>query len=292
MNITSKQKLVAGIAMATVAVTFGVAFAYAGKDVTKGPDGKLAAAVMEAFPNTKVSSVDCGNGPKGLCEVVAGRNVFYASRDGRYIVIGQVIDLKDKVDITNRRLQELAAVANVEDKLSGLGNGQGAAPTQAPVAPQAPAGGPTAAVGGAVINVTLPKSNAVIHNPGGALKLTVFADYSCGYCHKLFEELKGRKDIEITEYPIAILGPESEAKAKRVLCSDDRVSAANALYYGGEMKTAGECAAGSKQLQENLQFARDHGISGTPMLIRTDGATNSGYLPVAEVERWLRLAKA
>ncbi|OYW73484.1 MAG: hypothetical protein B7Z26_11995, partial [Asticcacaulis sp. 32-58-5] len=194
-------------------------------------DANLAAAVTKAFPNTKVTGVDCKSGPGKLCEVVAGRNVFYATKDGRYIVIGQVIDLKDKVDLTSRRLQELAAIGNVEDKLNGLGS----APSpvigaQAAAAPP-PGAGPSAAVGGPVINVTLPKANAVIHNPGGALKLTVFADYNCGYCHKLFEELKARKDIEITEYPIAILGAESEAKAKRVLCAPDRVQAASALYY-------------------------------------------------------------
>jgi protein-disulfide isomerase len=32
-----------------------------------------------------------------------------------------------------------------------------------------------------VIKVDLPKDNAVIHNAGAPLKLTVFADYSCHF---------------------------------------------------------------------------------------------------------------
>ncbi|OYW77513.1 MAG: hypothetical protein B7Z26_10320, partial [Asticcacaulis sp. 32-58-5] len=216
-NPSKKHLAIAGASLLSIAATCGVAFAFAEREsVTHGPNGKLASAVMQAFPNTKVTGVDCNTGPGKLCEVVAGRNVFYATKDARYIVIGQVIDLKDKVDLTSRRLQELAAIGNVEDKLNGLGSAPSPGNAAQAAAPAAAAGGPTAAVGGPIINVTLPKGNAVIHNPGGALKLTVFADYNCGYCHKLFEELKARKDIEITEYPIAILGAESETKAKRV----------------------------------------------------------------------------
>jgi thiol:disulfide interchange protein DsbC len=294
-NLSPRTKIVA-VAGGSLAV-LGVALAIGGMSLSSasastGADSKLAKAVQTQFPNTKITSVNCKTGLKDLCEVVAGRNVFYASKDAHYVIIGQVLDLHDKVDLTDRRLRELAAMGTAEDRITGA-LAPSAGPQAAPAAPQVVgAAGPTAAAGGQVIKVDLPAANAVVHNKGAPTKLTVFADYNCGYCHKLFEGLKARTDIEITEYPIAILGEESAVKAKRVLCAKDPAQAANALYYGGSLVTEGECASGAARLQQNLEFARAHGITGTPMLIRSDGATNSGWLPTEELDRWLRAAPA
>lgn len=286
-QITRKRAL-AGAALAVVGVA-GVAVVST-QALAAGGD-KLQEKVQAHFPNSKITGVRCGGtaAPKGLCEVTIGSNVLYVTPDAQFAIVGSVLDLENKIDLTDRRMRELAAVANVTDKLGG------AAPSL-PTA-QAPAPGPSAAAPPpqqgpgappAKVNVSLPKDNAIIHNPGAPVKMTVFTDLNCSYCNKLMAELKGVTDIEITEFPIGILGPESEQKAKMALCATDRVAATNALYFGGEVKVTGECEDAAKKVQQNNQFAQANGISGTPAVIRADGAMNPGYMPLAELRAFLQ----
>lgn len=245
---------------------------------------QLLVALAKTLPSTKVSAVDCSANaaPKGFCEFVAGRNVFYATPDGRYVLIGQVLDLQKKVDLTERRMREVGAVASAEDLLAGRPSQPGAGP----VLPSGPGPAPRAAAS-QVLKVDLPVENAIVHNRGARLKMTVFTDFNCHFCRQLFEDLRANKDIEVTEYPVAFLGADSASKAKSVLCAPDRQAAADALYSGGAVKTAGECADGARRLQQNLDFAQAHGISGTPTLVRSDGATNPGWMPADKLAAWL-----
>lgn len=284
MNITKPSKrimLLGGVAVVGVAVIATAAIA-------ANPFGGGLKAKMQAhFPNTPITSVDCG-GPAGLCEVVAGSNVFYASRDGRFAVVGSVLDLDEKVDLTDQRLRQLAAVGEAESRI------QGGRPAVAPGA-QAAAAGPEAApqggnaAPGPVIRVNLPAAtNAIVHNKGARLKMTVFTDMNCGFCRRLHDDLKSITDIEITEYPIAFLGEDSRQKAKLALCAQDRAQAVDAIYRGGEVRTSGDCAAAEAALDANIAFARQNNINGTPMIIRADGTSNSGWMPVNELRAFLQ----
>lgn len=247
--------------------------------------GKSLKEKMQAhFPNTPITSAECG-GPAGLCEVVAGKNVFYTTRDGRFAIVGSVLDLDQKVDLTDQRLRQLAAVGEAENRIQG---GAGAAPAAGPAA-AAPS--PDRAAPGPAIRVTLPKTNAIVHNPGAPLKMTVFTDMNCGFCRRLHEDLRGVTDIEITEYPIAFLGPDSHEKAKLALCATDRAAAVDAIYRGGEVRTSGDCAAAEAALQANIAFAQQNNINGTPMIIRADGMTNSGWMEKSELRAFLQASR-
>jgi thiol:disulfide interchange protein DsbC len=280
---------VAAASALAVGLTGSIAVAEEGGAGSSGVEKALAKTLAKSFPNTAVSAVDCGReaAPKGFCEVVAGRNVFYATPDGRYVLIGQVVDLEKKVDLTDRRLREIASVVNVEDRIAGRLAEAPPAPSGAqglpPVAPAKGAPPPPAAV----LKVSLPIENAIVHNRGGKLKMSVFTDFNCHFCQQLFRDLMNNKDIEVTEYPIAVLGPDSEAKARMVLCSKDREAASSALYKGGTLQSVPDCPDGAKRLQENLAFAQSHGINGTPMLVRPDGATNPGWMPADQLTSWL-----
>jgi thiol:disulfide interchange protein DsbC len=276
--------LAAGVGIAALGGTVAI-----GHDFGRSPDAHLMQALSKSLPKSKISSVDCGAiGVKGLCEVIVGRNVFYSTPDGRYLVVGQVLDLQRKVDLTDRRARELASVDGVEAKLAGdLPLIQTAGPAGPPngAAPPRPAALPTHLV------VDLPAANAIVRNPGAPLKMKVFTDLNCGYCHRLFDDLKNTKDIEITEYPLRYLSDDSGAKARAVLCAKDKAAAAAALYYGGAMQSGGDCAAGAKALEENMAFARSHQIEGTPMIIRADGAAHSGWMPADQLKAWLAEAR-
>lgn len=269
----SKILLAAGVT-AGVAVIGGATVAIAG-----GLGTSLKDKVQAEFPKTPITSVDCKRGPANLCEVVAGSNVFYVTRDAGFAVVGAVLDLKNKVDVTDQRLRELAAVGQVEARIGGGAAGAAAA---------APASAPAASSEeNPIIRVTLPKTNAVVHNPGAPLKMTIFTDLNCGFCKKLHEDLKNVRDIEVTEYPIAFMAPDSPEKAKLALCGKDRVAAIDAIYSGGEVVTSGDCSAAEAAVAQNAEFARKNNINGTPMIIRADGRSNSGWLPQDELRAFL-----
>ncbi|MGQ3044187.1 MAG: DsbC family protein [Brevundimonas aurantiaca] len=244
--------------------------------------GKSLKDKMQAhFPNTPITSVDCDGTPAGLCEVVAGKNIFYTTRNGRFAVVGSVLDLNEKVDLTDQRMRQLAAMGAAEGRIQGVGPGAaGAAPAAAP--------SPDRAAPGPAIRVTLPKANAIVHNPGAPLKMTVFTDMNCSFCRRLHDDLRGVTDIEITEYPIAFLGADSHEKAKLALCANDRSAAVDAIYRGGEVRTSGDCAAAEAALQANIAFAQQNNIQGTPMIIRADGMTNSGWMEKSELRAFLQ----
>jgi len=267
----------------------GVVIGVAGFAATKAVwasgtnDGALARKVQAAFPNTKVASVRCGVVP-GLCEVTAGKTVFYVTPDARYAMVGSVLDLKARVDVTDRRVRELGQLDAVTSRLGAApaNAGQPAETAQNTEAP--PAMGP--------IKIDLPRDNAIIHHAGAPLKVSVVTDLNCGYCRMLMEALKTAPDIELTEYPIQLLRPDSLDKAKLALCATDREATANNIYFGGDLKVAGDCSKAEAAVQANTAFARAHGISGTPALIRADGATHAGFMPIDQLRAWIKGGQA
>lgn len=271
-----KAQLIAGAAAAALCLAIGVTgYAMAVRNSVEPPG--LAKALAKHFPKTPIDQIRCDVGVADLCEVVTGRNIFYAARDGRHAVVGALLDLDAKVDLTDKRLRELAALGAATDKIGGGAGAQAAAsppPSAQPAPPEH-------------LRVSLGPDSAIVHNPGAPLKLTVFSDLNCGYCRKLFEELRTVRDIEVTEYPIAILGADSAEKAKMALCASDRVKAAGALYFGGDVDVPAGCREGEARLAKNMKFAEANGISGTPALVRADGAVSRGWMPLADLRAWL-----
>lgn len=246
---------------------------------------KLLDQIQANFPNTKIGGVDCTHAPAGLCEVQAGKNVFYMSKDARFAFVGSVLDLKEKVDLTDKRLREISAVSAAEDRIAG-------APAAAPTLPTTPAAAPQAPSQPQVLRVDLPRSNAVVHNAGAPLKMAVFTDLNCGFCRKLHEELAAASDIEVTEYPMGFLAADSAEKAKLALCSQDRAKAADSIYQGGQVSTPKDCDAAAKAVEANTAFGRQHNIGGTPTIVRADGAVHSGWMPVDQLRAWLKQGAA
>lgn len=266
--------------IAFLAVTASVAVVAAGTwafnaSASNGSDAALIKRVEKQFPNTKVTGANCDTGLP-LCEVIAGQNVFYVTKDARFAFVGAVLDLEKKRDLTDSRLRELAAVGNAEAKING----------QAAAAPAGPQRAPAPAGDARTINVTLPAANGIVHNAGAPIKIKVFSDLNCGYCNRLHSELKTAKDIEVTEYPMAFLSPDSREKGGIALCAKDRSKAVDAIYNSGEVVTSGDCEQAKKAVDANTEFGQRNGITGTPTIVRADGQSHSGWMPLPEVRAW------
>ena len=95
-------------------------------------------------------------------------------------------------------------------------------------------------------------------------------------------------NVRVVERPISVLG--SRDVADRVYCARNREAALHAAYAGEPIKAGPAC--NTSGLDANEAFARRHGLSGTPVIVRGDGAVLEGYRPRAFLEKWLKEAQS
>ena len=139
----------------------------------------------------------------GLYEVVVGSEMFYTDKDASFLVLGSIVDLKTKENITELRSRQLNRVDFA----------------------------------------TLPIDNAIkIVRGNGSRKVAMFADPNCGYCKRFERDLLGVNDITVYVFPYPILSPDSMEKSKAVWCSADRGKAWIDLMVRDQApKSEGKC---------------------------------------------------
>jgi len=250
---------------AFVAAAIGAKAAYA---ALRPADASVIALLKARLPKTQVSKVDCAI-VDGLCEVTAGNNLFYVDRLGRYLVIGRVYDMETRQDLTATRLLEI----NPDTLIGGAAK-----------ANNAPEGGepPIAKAAGAALPTTpsrisldgLPKDGAIVWGNQSGKTVTVFSDFRCGYCRALSNTLRSM-NVRVVERPISVLG--SRDLANQVYCAKNRETALHQAYAGEPLRNAATCDTSG--LDANERFARSHGLNGTPVIVRADGAMIEGYRP-------------
>ncbi|OYZ15860.1 MAG: hypothetical protein B7Y35_07340 [Sphingomonadales bacterium 28-64-96] len=251
------------LGLAVLVGVIGIAAGVAGTTAWARRD--TGAAVREALaarlPKTKISAVDCSKLP-GLCEVVAGQTLFYTDPAARYLVIGRVYDMAARTDLTATRLLELNPDTLLAGAAQNSAEGEGRAAQLAATEPVA------------VPLADLPRTGAIRWGKSGGARLVVFSDFRCGYCRQLSDELS-RLDVAVEERPISVLGSRSLTEA--VYCAVDPVKALHAAYRGEEVAPGPGCDTAG--LDANEAFARKHGFSGTPIIVRADGQVLRGYRP-------------
>lgn len=268
----------AGIGLASLSLAADVAT----------PENGVRNALKARLPKTPVSAIDCAK-VKGLCEITAGANLFYVDPAARYLIIGRIYDMQTRQDLTAARLLEMnpdmlvgaAAAANAAANVTGE-DAQKAAFAQADKGARVEkveAVGParTLALDG------LGKDGAIIWgNPAGE-SVTVFTDFRCSYCRALSNVLRSM-NVKVIERPISVLG--SRDIANRVYCARNREQAVHAAYAGEPMGPDKNCDTSG--LDANEAFAKSHGLNGTPVIVRSDGAVLEGYRPREFLEKWLK----
>src|SRR3546814_13880203 len=85
---------------------------------------RVSALLNARLPKTQVSAIDCDK-VAGLCEVVAGKTLFYVDGSARYLIVGRVYDMESRQDLTAAKLLGLnpemliGGGAKVGDRASG-----------------------------------------------------------------------------------------------------------------------------------------------------------------------------
>ena len=143
---------------------------------------KVKAELKKKVPEAQVESVrKIPYG--GLFEVVAGGEIFYTDQNATFVVLGSIVDLKAKQNVTELRMRQLNKIEFA----------------------------------------ALPLDDAVkIVRGNGSRRVAMFADPNCGYCKRFERDLLGIDDITVYVFLYPILSPDSVAKSKAVWCSADR----------------------------------------------------------------------
>ncbi len=184
----------------------------------------------------------------GLYEVRSGNEVFYTDEQGNYIVDGQVIDTRTRVNLTQERIDKLTAIDFA----------------------------------------TLPLKDAIVWKQGkGERKMAVFADPNCGYCKRFERDLNEVKNVTVYTFLYPILGPDSIEKSKNIWCAKDRTASWREWMLEGAVpaKAMGQCDVAA--LQRNAEFGRKHRINGTPGIVFEDGKRSPGAMNTEQIEKQL-----
>ena len=123
----------------------------------------------------------------GLYEVRLSTNeIYYSDAEGNFLINGQLIDTKNKRNLTEER----------EAKLN------------------------------AIDFASLPTKDAIILVRGnGKRKLAVFEDPNCGFCKRFERDLAKVDNVTVYLFLYPVLGPNSVEKSKAIWCSKDPAGA-------------------------------------------------------------------
>jgi thiol:disulfide interchange protein DsbC len=164
---------------AAAALVFALPFALA---ASAQDADKVKAALKKTIPEVPVDSVR-KTPYLGLYEVIVGGEIYYTDDKGEFLIMGSIVNLKTKENVTELRHRQLNKVAFND----------------------------------------LPLDTAFkIVRGNGSRKIAMFADPNCGYCKRFERDLLGVNDITVYVFLYPILAPDSVEKSKAVWCSADR----------------------------------------------------------------------
>ena len=204
-------------------------------------------ALAQQFPGAKISSIK-KTPYSGLFEVYLDGQLVYIDAKAKYVFSGDVIDLKNRRNLTQARLSLLQAI-----KWDSL-----------------------------------PFGNAIKTVKGnGARKLAVFSDVDCPYCRKFEAELAKIDNITVYTFvhPIEGLHPKAVQTSRQIWCAPDRNKAWDEYITRGAVPSNdGKCA---NPVDATIALGNKLGVSGTPTIFFANGQRVPGMVPAAQLERLL-----
>jgi thiol:disulfide interchange protein DsbC len=209
---------------------------------------QIRTAVSKLIPNGQADSIE-PSPIDGIYEVLIGTQLYYVSKDGRYLLIGKLYDIDKRQDLTSPKTQKV--------KLDAI-NAQG-------------------------------EENMIIFAPEDTqYTITVFTDIDCGYCRKLHSEIdqynKHGIRVRYLMFPRAGVGSPSYKKAVSVWCSENPQEALTRAKAGEEIEPK-EC---DNPIKAQLELGQVVGVNGTPAVVLEDGEILPGYVPAARMAALLR----
>lgn len=133
----------------------------------------------------------------------------------------------------------------------------------------------------------LQKEMIVYKAPQEKHVITVFTDITCGYCHKLHEEMKDYNALGITvrylAFPRQGVQSQAEQDMKAIWCAKDRNKAFDDAMGGKDVQPASCDIDIAKHYALGVQF----GVNGTPAIVLNNGYVVPGYQGPKEMKAFL-----
>ena len=221
--------------------------------VAFGQDAVIRKNLSERLPNLPKIDEITKTAMPGLFEVrVGGTDIFYTDAEGNFFIQGNLIDTKNKRNLTEDRVAKLTEIDFD----------------------------------------TLPLKDAfTVVRGNGKRKLAVFEDPNCGYCKRFETDLQNVNNVTVYMFLYPILGQASTERSKSIWCAKDRAKAWTDWMVKNTDTPAAGAACDATALARNVEFGKKHKITGTPTLIFADGNRVPGAIAAAQVEKFLAEVK-
>lgn len=200
-------------------------------------DADIRETVSNAYPDVTIDEIKKID--ENFHEIIINKKIFYATNDGKYLIVGNVINLNTKESITeNTKMnQRLAVIDSIDMK------------------------------------------NFILFKPKNSEHiLTIFTDTSCPYCQKLHNEIPDllENNIEVRYVLFSRNGNDVDTYQQLVSawCSDDRIEALEDLFAGEILDDNTNC---ENPIAKNFDYAGLLSVEGTPTIFLEDGRTIPGY---------------
>jgi thiol:disulfide interchange protein DsbC len=226
-----------------LALPLGAAAVASAQDLTKEElASKLNGIAVEDISDSPVP---------GIYQVALGANVAYVTKDGRFIIRGDIYDAETSANVTEEtRARARVAMLDSVDPASMI--------------------------------VFKPASGTVKH------KITIFTDIDCGYCRQFHREIDKvtALGIEVHYLFYPRTGPDTESwtKADQVWCAPNHNQALTRAKLGGEIPDGPSCAT---PVESHYALGQRIGVRGTPAVFSETGELIGGYLPPADLAKIL-----
>jgi thiol:disulfide interchange protein DsbC len=214
---------------------------------------------IQKLSNQTVSIDSVNDTPvKGIKEIVVAGNikkeVIYLSEDGEYLFDGNLLSIKDRINLTESTQNSLRSE---------------------------------------LMEAFRKTQKSIDFFPEEMVdQVTVFTDIDCGVCRKFHQEIPAFNDagigISYLFFPRAGIGSASHQKAVNVWCADDQQQAINQANNGAEL----EPMMCPNPIESQYNLALSAGVNGTPYMVLNDGTLIPGYLTPTQLKQRIATLKS
>jgi thiol:disulfide interchange protein DsbC len=189
----------------------------------------------------------------GIYEITRGAEISYTSSDGRYVILGDMIDVDSDANISETRRR------GIRTRMLD----------------------------------SIPDGETLVFSPKNPkYTITVFTDIDCGYCRKLHSQIAeyNRFGIRVRYLLYPRSGPNTESwhKAEAVWCSANRNDALTRAKNGEDIK-APKCP--TAVVARDWDLGHKLAVDGTPAIFLPSGEMLPGYAPPSELAKYLKTGK-
>jgi thiol:disulfide interchange protein DsbC len=216
------------------------------------PKADPRAAIAKKFGDLKIEDVRMSP-VSGVYEITRGSEISYVTADGKYAILGDLVDVDSDSNLSENRRRTIRA--NMIQ--------------------------------------TVPESEMLVFSPKDPkYTITVFTDIDCGYCRRLHSQIAeyNRLGIRVRYMFFPRSGPNTESwhKAEAVWCSSNRNEALTRAKNGESLSTP-KCP--TDIIKRDWELGQKLAVDGTPAIFLQSGEMLPGYAPPGALAKYLKSGK-